>query len=198
MHNLTDSENVILAEIKVAKNPFPHFSSAAVFKPSLVNCIFKWLEHCQLWSFTETNFYTQYEFSLLGLDLPPTLQSLNDPFTITFLITKFETIFKKRLKVIDITAHKLIDGHRMGIHNDFIGDKETHRLVVQINPLWADKNGGYLLLFNSKDPEDVSKIVRPLNNTAIGFEISEKSFHAVSTVHKFSRYTIVYTFNEAD
>ena len=96
---------------------------------------------------------------------------------------------------MDVTAHKLIEGHKMGIHNDYIGEQETHRLVVQVNPFWTAEHGGYLMLFEANNPEKVSKLVQPLNNTAIGFEISKASYHAVSMVSKSPRYTVVYTFN---
>jgi Rps23 Pro-64 3,4-dihydroxylase Tpa1-like proline 4-hydroxylase len=146
---------------------------------------------------TKTNFYTQYEFSLTDLDLPDTLSFLNSQVTLLYLANSFDLVFGQKLKVIDITAHKLINGHKMGVHNDFIGSAETHRLVIQINDDWTDEHGGYLMLFHSKDASDVAGIIRPIHNTAVGFEISDHSFHAVSTVHDFTRYTLVYTFNAA-
>jgi Rps23 Pro-64 3,4-dihydroxylase Tpa1-like proline 4-hydroxylase len=194
MRNLPEIAEIFLSGLKSDETPFPHFSSTEVFSPELAKMIYDWFEECDLWSFTKTNFYTQYEFSLIGLELPLSLSNLNSADTLAFLSKQFEYRFNKRLKVIDITAHKLIDGYKMGVHNDFVGKEETHRLVVQINNGWTEKNGGYLMLFNSANPKDVSKIVRPLNNSALGFEISDRSYHAVSTVHNFKRYTLVYTF----
>ena len=60
---------------------------------------------------------------------------------------------------------------------------ETHRLVAHINPTWTDANGGYLMLFNSSNSEDVSKVIRPLNNSGFGFAISKDSHHAISKIH---------------
>ena len=100
------------------------------------------------------------------------------------------------LEIVGVVAHKLVAGQHIGIHNDFIGAEETHRLVLQFNPHWIEENGGYLILFNSGKVEDVSKIILPLTNTAFGFEISEASYHAVSKIMGPPRYSIVYTFRK--
>jgi Rps23 Pro-64 3,4-dihydroxylase Tpa1-like proline 4-hydroxylase len=198
METLPEIIEMPLIGITAANEPFPHFSASQVLSTQKADALLAWFQTSELWSLTKTNFYTQYEFSLVGLALPETLAFLNSPATLHHLSEIFEQHFGPKLKVIDITAHKLVDGHKMGVHNDFIGSAETHRLVIQINDNWADANGGYLMLFNSKEPSDVSKVIRPLRNTGIGFEISDHSYHAVSAVHGFTRYTLVYTFNAAD
>ncbi|WP_121811312.1 cyclophane-containing peptide 2OG-Fe(II) oxygenase YhhC [Mucilaginibacter kameinonensis] len=195
METLPEIQNIPLQGSALKPDPFPHFSVTEAFSADKAEQLLAWFEKTKLWSFTKTNFYTQYEFSLVGLELPEPLGFLNSKDTLQFLAERFNNLFGCRLKVIDITAHKLIDGHKMGVHNDFIGKDETHRLVIQINDNWKDEKGGYLMLFNSKQPSDVAKIIRPLHNTGIGFEISDRSFHAVSAVHDFTRYTLVYTFN---
>jgi Rps23 Pro-64 3,4-dihydroxylase Tpa1-like proline 4-hydroxylase len=91
-------------------------------------------------------------------------------------------------------AHKLVNGQKIAIHNDFNNGDETHRLVIHINPHWKEENGGFLMLFSSSNAEDLSKIINPINNTAFGFEISSSSHHAVSKIYDYIRYTIVYTF----
>ena len=73
---------------------------------------------------------------------------------------------------VDITAHKLVPGQRIRIHNDFIPGAETHRLLMQFNRDWQDDNGGLLLFFNSADPADIHKIFRPVHNSAVGFAIT--------------------------
>jgi Rps23 Pro-64 3,4-dihydroxylase Tpa1-like proline 4-hydroxylase len=97
---------------------------------------------------------------------------------------------------VDITAHKLIPGQRIRIHNDFIPGAETHRLLMHFNRRWQDDNGGLFLLFNSADPADIHKIFRPVHNSAVGFAITTTSYHAVSTVHTGERFTLVYSFYE--
>ena len=198
MQNLFETDDIRLSGIEMADSPFPHCIFSKVFDSKVAKELYEWLEQSSLWCFTKTDFYTQFEFSLIELKLSPSLAFLNSEMTKTLLAEKFNNLFHRKLKVVDITVHKLVDGHRMGVHNDFIGKAETHRLVIQINEDWKEENGGYLMFFSSKNPQDVSKVIKPLNNSAIGFEISENSYHAVSTVYNFSRYTLGYTFNEVD
>jgi len=180
------------------QNPFPHFTSSKIFDVEVEKLLLNWFNTTDLWSFTQTSFYMQYEFSLFDLELPKELSFLTEPKTIERIKGYFEEIFATvPLDLVGITAHKLTDGCRMGVHNDFIGKAETHRLIIQINNNWQQANGGFLMLFNSDNPKDVSKVVQPLNNSCLGFEISPKSYHAVSTVYNFSRYTLVYTFNKS-
>jgi Rps23 Pro-64 3,4-dihydroxylase Tpa1-like proline 4-hydroxylase len=176
--------------------PFPHFISGEVLDSSLASDLFFWLKGSDLWHLTKTSFYTQYEFSLLDTKLPDTLEVLLDSEFIDLIIQNFRDFFNSTvLRLVSLTAHKLVDGYMMGVHNDYIGSEESHRLVIQLNRSWEESNGGYLMLFNSKSPSDVSKLIRPIQNTGIGFEISQKSYHAVSKVHDFERYTLVYTFS---
>jgi Rps23 Pro-64 3,4-dihydroxylase Tpa1-like proline 4-hydroxylase len=175
--------------------PFKHISQVGITESEKCAAIYDWFEQTTLWEFTKTDFYTQYEFSVLHAETPKNCQWLKEPEVINSLAKELACIFNaSRLKCTAVTAHKLVDGYRMGVHNDYLGGEETHRLVIQINEGWTPGNGGYLMLFNSAAAQDVAKVVQPLNNSGIGFEISEHSYHAVSTVHNFTRYTLVYTF----
>ncbi|MFI5163450.1 MAG: cyclophane-containing peptide 2OG-Fe(II) oxygenase YhhC [Sphingobacteriales bacterium] len=179
----------------VFDQPFKHIIQAGIAESEKIAAVYDWFEQTDFWEFTQTDFYTQYEFSVLHAVIPSTCQWLKEPAAISNLEKELTNLFNERkLKCTAITAHKLVDGYRMGVHNDYISGKETHRLVIQINGDWTPDNGGYLMLFNSAAAQDVAKIVQPLNNSSIGFEISERSYHAVSTVHNFTRYTLVYTF----
>ena len=175
--------------------PFPHFCCSSALKSSIEVPLFDWFESTKEWSLTEADFYKQYEFVLSETILPENLKclvSLNTTGTIQAAIKKAFNL--KHLNLVSIVAHKLVNGHKIGIHNDYINGEETHRLVIHINPNWDAVHGGYLMLFSSYKPEDVSKVIQPVNNSAFAFEISNKSYHAVSTIHNFSRYSIVYTF----
>lgn len=190
-------KNIVLDNIISATRPFPHFSSDKILAPELADHLLKWLKTSAQWQLTKTSFYTQYEFSLLDTSLPEELVQLKSSLLIQELYAYFTREFRTgTLALVGITAHKMTDGHRMGVHNDFIGKQETHRLVIQLNEHWNDENGGYLMTFNSSDPKDVATIMKPLHNSGIGFEISGNSYHAVSTVHAFERYTLVYTFSQ--
>ncbi|KQR65327.1 cyclophane-containing peptide 2OG-Fe(II) oxygenase YhhC [Pedobacter sp. Leaf176] len=192
------NQSLALEGVASATQPFPHFAISAVFEEGFAEEILKWFEQTDKWFLTETSFYTQYEFSLMDGELPTKMDSLlEEPIVERIRTLLIEHFTVSNLDLVGLTAHKLLDGHRMGVHNDFIGKKESHRLVIQLNRDWQQDRGGFLMLFNSKSPQDVATVVQPLHNSAIGFEISQKSYHAVSTVHDFERYTLVYTFNEA-
>jgi Rps23 Pro-64 3,4-dihydroxylase Tpa1-like proline 4-hydroxylase len=177
--------------------PFPHFYLEDQLPAGLNKEIYYWLDNCSDWHITKMDFYEQFEFNLLAVNLPVNLNILTSSSMVNHIIDEFRTRLKvKSLELVGIMAHKLTDGQRIAIHNDFINGEETHRLVMHFNPTWTERNGGYLMLFNSTNAEDVSKIIQPLNNSSFGFEISEKSHHAVSRVEDFKRYTIVYTFRQ--
>ena len=97
---------------------------------------------------------------------------------------------------IDITAHQLVPGQRIRLHNDFIPGYETHRLLIQLNQGWDVANGGLLMFFNSADPADIHKIFLPLHNSAVVFAISASSYHAVTPLSGGERFTLVYSFYE--
>jgi len=192
---MNDSEYIDLSSVEIGNQPFPHFCSPSALRSGIAFQLFDWLQHTGEWSLTETEFYEQYEFNLLSVDLPNNLRWLISGDTIAIVERRFKTAFAiQSLNLVGVTAHKLINGQRIGIHNDFINGDETHRLVLHINPYWKEENGGYLMLFDSADVQDVSKIISPINNTAFAFEISGDSHHAISKIYDFIRYTIVYTF----
>ncbi|MBS1625998.1 MAG: 2OG-Fe(II) oxygenase [Bacteroidetes bacterium] len=179
----------------VEKQPFPHFFIDELLPLELAETAYNWLSHTKNWSLTEAEFYSQYEFDVMSSVLPDNVKSLVNPEVLENLSNELARIFsKKNIELVTITAHKFIHGHNVGIHNDFIDDEETHRLVIHLNPYWVKDNGGYLMIFNSSNPEHVSNVFEPVNNTAFGFEISNKSYHAVSTIHDSVRYSLVYTF----
>ena len=99
---------------------------------------------------------------------------------------------------VELVAHKLVEGQRIAIHNDFLVGGETHRLTVQLNRGLDDEDGGFFMLFNSFDAADVHRVLRPVSGTGIGFEIGPHSHHAVSRMHGGERYTLVYSFHATD
>lgn len=175
--------------------PFPHSFSPNTFNTEFSMELLSWLEKSAPWTLVETDFYEQYEFSFYDINLPSRLLSLVDDEYLYQVKQFMENEFAITLDdKIDCTAHKLIPGQRIRLHNDFIPGMETHRLLIQLNRGWIDENGGMLMLFNSTDPSDLGKIYRPIHNSAFAFEISAKSNHAVSTIKGGERFTLVYSF----
>lgn len=174
--------------------PFAHAVFNDCVAPQVTESILDWFEHDAPWNHVETDFYEQYEFSCYDAEGDQAAW-LTDPLLLDALRTTLEGIFGCRLtEEVTVVAHKLVDGHRIGIHNDFLEGEETHRFVVQLNRGLDDEAGGFLMLFGSDNPADVRRILRPTSRSGFAFEISERSFHAVSAVHSSLRYSVIYSF----
>ena len=142
----------------VFSNPFGYFLSRQAFRPDVSQELLDWLEQSSRWNLVTTDFYEQFEFSLLDSCLPKGLSFLcSSPF-LTFLGKRVEELFSVKLdKHPNITAHKLIAGQKIRLHNDFIPKGETHRILIQLNRGWNLSKGGLLVFFNSDCSEDIHK-----------------------------------------
>lgn len=179
-----------------ASRPFCYLLLGRVFPDAVVELLISWLERDGRWRLVETDFYEQYEFSLMDAELPMALAHLVDRAGLDETRHFIEREFGCRLTDrVDLVAHKLLPGQRIAVHNDYLVGEETHRLTVQLNRGLSDEDGGFFMLFNSCDAADIHRVLRPVSNTAIAFEISTKSHHAVSRLHRGERYTLVYSFH---
>ena len=180
----------------VATAPFPHVSIPAILASYDSDAALAWLETDAPWQLRIESFYEQYEFSLTGLELPERVHGLTRPG----LLDPLRDFLRKSvgavglLESVDVSAHKLVPGQTIRVHNDFIGNEETHRVIIQLNAGWCVENGGILMLFASDRPEDVTSVMLPTHGSGFAFEISPRSHHAVSTIKRGERYTLVYTF----
>ena len=156
----------------------------------------RWLETEAPWEPTSTDFYDQYEFSLLHAKSAPVVRRLICPETLRSLRDLMSGYFQRTLSArVDVTVHKLVPGQTIRIHNDYISGGESHRLLLQLNRAWGPAHGGYLMFFSGPEPETVCKVIEPRNGSVQAFAISPRSYHAVSTVHGGERFTIVYSFH---
>jgi len=157
-----------------------------------------WFEKDAPWSLRIAEFYEQHEFTFSSEVLPTHLRELFSATALVSLREHVAKLFEVQLaERIDITAHRLTKGQRIRIHNDYIPGRESHRLLIQLNRGWSDENGGALMLFNGGDPTDVHKILRPVHNSGVLFEISRDSLHAVTPIHRGERFTLVMSFFSA-
>ena len=192
-------EVLSFSDINYYTKPFDYFTAPEIFSNGFDLELLDWLEKYDSWKLVEKDFYEQYEFSFLDIKLPAHLSFFQKSSSLQIVKAKLEEIFQTRLSdKIDFNAHKLVAGQRIRIHNDFIPGQESHRLIIQLNRGWSDENGGLLLLFNSDNPSDIHKIITPVHNSAIAFKISPNSNHAVSTVYEGGRFTLVFSFYDAE
>jgi len=175
--------------------PFAHVVLDRCIEPAAEAALLSWFEVEAPWRLVETDFYEQYEFSLLHEPLPPAITRLFGPVPLDHLRQQmartFDTTLTRRVSAV---AHKLVPGQRIAIHNDYLMGEETHRLTVQLNRGLTEDEGGFFMLFNGLDPADVYSVHRPVSGTGIGFAIGPDSHHAVSRMHGGERFTIVFSF----
>jgi Rps23 Pro-64 3,4-dihydroxylase Tpa1-like proline 4-hydroxylase len=182
----------------VRSEPFAHTSAVSVLPTELCAATLVWLENAAPWKLRVASFYEQWEIHISADALPAALKALCLQATIAHLVkTMIAPLNSGIVKLSEITAHKLVAGQTIKIHNDFLDGQETYRLLVQLNRGWRDELGGMLMLFSSPSPDDVRRVIRPLHGSAFAFAISHRSFHAVSTVRSGERYTLVYSFRDA-
>jgi len=181
--------------VEIVDSPFRYFLARRCLERDIEHALLDWFETLAPWTLVETDFYEQYEFSMLHTPLPRPLLPLTEPRNLSLLRDAmgalFKLVFTNRISVL---AHKLVPGQRIAIHNDYIDGHETHRLTIQLNRGLHDGDGGLFLLFNSPDPHDIHRILLPTNGSGLGFEIGENSNHAVSRLYHGERYTLVYSF----
>lgn len=180
---------------EIIEEPFPSFRCESVLPPGVESSLLDWFKGDAPWQLKVADFYQQYEFSLHDISVPEPVEFLLADQQIDYfkrcLGESFGVSFQSRF---DATVHKLVPGQVIKIHNDFVPGLETHRILIQVNEGWSVDSGGLLMLFSSFDPKDVSMILLPVSGSAFGFEISEKSLHAVTPIVSGDRFTIVYSF----
>lgn len=190
--------SLALLEAQTRVAPFAHATHAAPLSSDLCDAALAWMETIAPWRLRVASFYEQWELHLDSQALPTELQPLLANETVeTLQRLMLAPIAEVPLRLTEVTAHKLVPGQTIRIHNDHRPSGESYRLLVQLNRGWADEQGGLLLLFGSAAADDVRRILRPTHRSAMAFAISPHSFHAVSTIQRGERYTLVYSFQAA-
>ncbi len=178
-------------------HPFQYFEGEGALPKDLLSSLIDWLHRGAPWKLVEADFYEQYEFDLMSVNLPAEFNLLTAPSALMELRGNVEKHFQiDLLDQVDVTAHKLVGGQRIRLHNDYLDYGETHRLILQLNPHWSAACGGFLMVFNGSDANDIHRVIPPRLNSLFGFAIGPSSFHAVSTVKGGERLTLVYSFYE--
>ena len=179
-------------------NPFPYYVAGKGLTDEASAALLSWFQADAPWRLVEAEFYEQYEFDLQKVDLPPEIEPLRTSGNLLRVKNFVESTFGVALsEQIDLTAHKLLPGQTIRVHNDYIPGAETHRVLIQLNDGWADENGGLLIFFERETPPKMHRALRPLHNSCVAFSIGPNSLHAVSTIVASERYTLVYSFYQA-
>ena len=190
---------VDLSSARLETDPFPFSVVPEALCNDVEQATLSWFECAAPWNLTEESFYSQYEFDMRNVELPSDIAQLASDTTFAALREMISELFQRKLRsTVDMTAHRLTAGQRIRIHDDYLEGGETHRLILQLNRGWTAADGGHLLLFGGREPEDVRVVLAPVSKQALIFEISHRSHHAVSKVVCGERYSIVYSFHAVD
>ena len=181
-------------QVEARTAPFPHATSTSFLSPADAEDVLTWLEIDAPWTLRVEDFYEQHECALDVETLPQHLHQLVCQEAVASYAEGMFGTAGEALKLVSATAHRLSGGQSIRIHNDYLEGEETHRLIVQLNRGGADENGGFLMLFSSADAADVARIIRPVHRSAVAFEISRQSYHAVSPTTRGHRYTLVFSY----
>jgi Rps23 Pro-64 3,4-dihydroxylase Tpa1-like proline 4-hydroxylase len=181
------------------QEPFPHATAMSPLPSDLCGALLEWFEGDAPWRLRVASFYEQWEMHLDAVSVPSAVRSaVSDEVAARLSAGLLLPIGARLPRLTEVTAHKLLPGQTIRIHNDHLEDGETHRILLQLNRGWSDEQGGLLMLFGSAAASDVRRIVRPLHGSSFAFEISPRSFHAVSTIASGERYTLVYSFRDVE
>jgi len=180
----------------VRNEPFPHFVIGNVLPDALADSILRWFETEAVWHLHTSSFFSQYELDLSRNDPPGQCHEFFNRDIYGVLVQQMGRAFGRDMtERVSVTAHRLLPGQMIGIHTDEpLGDVETHRLIIQLNRGWTEANGGRLVFFSENDAEAIHSVVSPVHNISIGFELSDRSYHAVERVCTGVRYTIIFSF----
>jgi 2OG-Fe(II) oxygenase superfamily len=186
----------MFSNARASDRPFPHLRIPEALPKEQAEQVLAWLEQRAPWSLRVADFYEQEECSLLKSEPSEVVCSLVAPSFLEALQVAMRDNFGLRIApvVTDVTAHRLTSGQTIRIHNDYIDGEETHRLLIQLNSGWTAEQGGLLMLFRSEAPDDVDDVIIPRHRSCLAFEISPRSYHAVSQIKTGERYTLVYSF----
>lgn len=193
MHALTFTGGVRRA------NPFLHVVIPDCIDLTLAESLLRWFEKEAPWQFSAVDeFYQLLDMDLRGAILPKDLRILVDGSFLEDVRTNMADLMNARLtSKIDVTAHKMQVGCRIGTHTDHGSLGQTHRLLIHLNRGWTAEDGGLLMLLDEERPSPQSRNLRcylPHHRRAIGFEISPNSYHAVSTVVMGDRFALCFSF----
>jgi hypothetical protein len=192
---LNERNRALVAGRLAAAQPYPHLYLRNVLAPGQAQSVAR--EMAMLpWRLAETDFYEQYEMSLLDCEtetLGATLRGFREAVMSDGFARWLEQVTQlPALRVGDIACHKSVRGQQIGIHTDHSAEAEACRLTLHFNAGWQLEEGGLFVTFSDHTPASAQAAYSPELNSAILFKISERSFHCVTPLEGIRpRYSVV-------
>ena len=120
---------VDLSSARLEMEPFPFSVLPEALCTEVEQSTLSWFECAAPWNLTEESFYSQHEFDMRAVELPSDIVQLAADTTIAAMRDLISELFNRRLRAtVDITAHRLMKGQRIRVHDDYLEGGETHRL----------------------------------------------------------------------
>ncbi|MEL7043197.1 MAG: cyclophane-containing peptide 2OG-Fe(II) oxygenase YhhC [Pseudomonadota bacterium] len=195
-------DSVYFSSVDLQTLPFAHAAHGEAISAELADELLNWFEVGAKWTFKEIeDFYNIHTLNMLHQEIPNSLQELVSKETFEKIKSRVEYIYKCRLSgEIDVQAQKMVSGNRIGIHTDYGDVGQSHRVLVQLNRGWRERDGGIFIVLEDEkalNKNGTQKYYMPIHRFGYSFEICENSFHAVSNVNSGERYTLMYSFRPA-
>jgi hypothetical protein len=191
-----------LAGAEHSDTPFPHFVCGDALDDPAADQLLRWLEDGAPWRTFADSFYEFEGVNLRDTELPVALRPLIGDVFLDGVRGELERIFGARLGPrAGVATQRLLPGRDIGVHTDFGPEGQTHRVVIQLNRGWELAQGGLLMLLDEERPERLTDrhcMYLPAHRSAVGFQISERSFHAVTRVRSGARYSLCISFASHD
>lgn len=182
-------------------DPFENVQFRSILAPELADGLLAWCENQAPWKYRKEPFYEVFEVNLATAKRTDLIESLLSRETLHEIRTFVSNYLGCTLdEHVDVGAHRMSPGFKMGIHTDYGNTKQSHRLFVQLNRGWSASYGGLLVLVDEERPKGPSprhRYVVPMHGSGMMFEPSQKSYHAVSEVNEGERYTLCFSFYRA-
>ena len=183
--------------------PFRHFSIENFIDEDVASSLLRWFEREAEWNAKSiAGLGTLSSVDLHTSKLGRQLGFLTGERFLSNLRRQMGELFATELEgFVDLTANRMMRTQKIGAHNDIStlppAFRFTHRLVLYLNHQYSEEYGGALRLADTLSPSrsaSLQKRILPVHRSAVGFEISESSYHAIEPVRKGTRYSLSFTF----
>jgi hypothetical protein len=160
------------------------------------DALLEWLEQTSRWHEHRQGFYNADVISLDAIEPPHICNALLNHDGRIQLESAASEMFGRTLRLHGpICAHRLTAGQGIGIHTDTpLPGEETHRIVLLLARDRAFQDGGHFVMLSDRVPHSARLIVPLQHNTAIAFRLTSNSYHAVTTIVRGTRFSVVASF----
>ena len=183
----------------IVSSPYPHHHSNQALQKADFEHVAEWMREHALWKRKVTAFYDQ--FNCINVD------GMLDDHQRASITARIQSTAERALGIplhdyCELTAHRMVKGQRIGIHNDDPTDDpeyENVRVLVFVGRSARHEVPGLLMLDRSNPDDDVQAVQYDFcPNQALYMPLGPTSFHAVLEVENGHRDTLLFSFWSKD